>query len=247
MRRFLAVSLALVLVLFFSSMAMAYTINDSPANDSIGFPEYETYGINVLNFTPGVNSGPITMQIFTNFPQSGITVNGSPPWATIPADVFITENYQGIDYLWAVPLVNHGAYSVGNMYAVGTALLSNDLDPSGGTGYIYNPNVNVQIATTGSNYGFSSFGGGSVSWIAQAGSPDWMVNVALGIFEDDPFSTMSFLWGTATCANDVVFGQVGGGGEPNVPIPSTVLLLGSGLVGLVGLRQKRKFLLGRAV
>jgi hypothetical protein len=38
-----------------------------------------------------------------------------------------------------------------------------------------------------------------------------------------------FVWGTTTCANGPVYGEV--------PICSSVLLLGSGLLGLVGLRR----------
>jgi hypothetical protein len=219
--------------------AMAYDINDAP-NDSIGFPLYETYGINVLNFTPGVNSGNIVLQIFTNFPQGGETVNGTPPWTTFPADVFVTENYFGVDYRWAVPLVSHDGFVPGTFYAVGTSLTSDSQDPSGGSGYIYNHNVPVLLSTVGNNYGFASIGGGSVNWASTGGpNPDWLVTVILGLFEDDPFATMTFDWGTATCANDLITGQAGGGGNPEVPIPPTVLLMGSGLLGLVALRKMK--------
>ncbi len=231
---FLAV---LAMVLLGGSFAtQAYTIND-PANDRIGDRVFETYGINVYNFTPGVNSGSIVIDLFTNYPQSGVTVNGTPPWFTQAADLFITETYHGAQYQWAVPLVSHDGFLSGNMYAVGTFLTSDDLDPSNGSGYTYNHGVPVQIATIGNNYGFTDMGSAGAPyqaavWSTLAGSPDYMVHLNLGIFEDDPNGRFSFLWGTATCANDIVSGQV--------PIPPPVLLLGTGLLGLVGLKKWRR-------
>jgi hypothetical protein len=226
----------MVMVMFWAFSAQAYTINDSPS-DAIGAAIYESYGINVYNFTTGTNSGSIIVDLFTNFPQAGETVNGSPPWTTRPADLFITETYKGAQYQWAVPLVNHDGYVSGNMYAVGTFLTSDDMDPSHGTGYIYNHGVPVSIATTGNNYGFTDMGSAgapfkTATWTALTGLPDYVVRLNLGIFEDDLNGSFSFLWGTATCANDVITGQV-----PQVPIPPSALLLGSGLFGLILLKK----------
>jgi len=230
--------LLIAMSLFLVSGASAYTINDSP-NDAIGSATYESYGINVYNFTPGSYTGNIGFSLFTNFPQGGETVNGSPPWSTTPADVFITETYKGGQYTWAVPLVDHGVFSAGNMYAVGTFKVSDAFDPSGGSGYIYNHNFPVEIETLGSNYGFTSFAG-TANWnsLGTPGNPNYSVDVSLGIYQDDPNGIFAFSWGTATCANDIVEGSVP---STSVPEPNLLGLLGMGLVGLsyVGRRKQK--------
>ena len=228
-----------LLVLALGSVSWAYTINGSP-NDAIG-TLYESYGIDVINFTPGVNSGSIAFSLFTDFPQGGETVNGSPAWSTTPADVFITETWYGTQYEWAVPLVTHGAFSAGTMYAVGTSKVSDDFDPSGGSGYIYNHNFPVEIATIGSNYGYTAVGGGPVTWNPLSGNPDYRVDVTLGIYEDDPNGSFAFSWGTATCANDIVEGSVPSTStSTSVPEPNVLSLLGMGFLGLTYVSRRKQ-------
>jgi hypothetical protein len=233
MRKRLLGSLMVVLVAVFcfSAAGSAYTIND-PVGDKIGSREFETYGINILNYTPGINNGAIGFDIFTNYPQAGLLVGG---WNTQVADLFITETYLGSAYQWAIPLVNHDGFAAGTMYAVGSYLVSDNFEPVGG-GYGYNHNVPVRIAAIGTNYnGYQSFGAGSVTWNPLVpGGPDWMISVVTGVWQDDPNGVYEITWGTATCANDVVRGST------PVPEPTTLLLLGLGLVGM-GVAARRKF------
>jgi hypothetical protein len=239
MRKILLGSLMVVLVAVFclAAAANAYTFND-PVGDKIGVWEFETYGINVLNYTPGVYSGAISFELFTNYPQAGLTVGA---WNTQVADLFIAETYYGANYQWAIPLVSHDGFNAGTMYAVGSYLLSDSQAPAGG-GYIFNHNVPVRIDTIGTNYGYQSFGGGSVVWNplggpgSSDGGPDYMISVVTGgLYQDDPNGVYEITWGTATCANDVVTGST----NP-VPEPATMLLLGLGLVGM-GVGARRKF------
>jgi hypothetical protein len=230
MKRILIILGAVAMAGFLASGALAYTAND-PSNDGIGSSQgYESYGINVLNYTPGSYTGGISFQLFTDYPQAGITTGS---WVTTAADLFITETYYGNSYLWAIPLVNHDTFIAGTMYAVGTYKVSDDFEPAGG-GYTYNHNVSVEIATVGNNYGNTYFGGGSVTWTTLSGNPNYQVDVVTGVYQDDPDGKWCLLWGTSTCANDVVQGCV------PAPIPGAVWLLGSGLLGLVGVGIRRK-------
>jgi hypothetical protein len=74
-------------------------------------------------------------------------------------------------------------------------------------------------------------GGVPVTWtlLGNTANPDYKVEVILGNLVGDQFD---FLWGSGTCGNGTMAGHV--------PLPPTVLLLGSGLLGLVGLRYRRK-------
>lgn len=223
---FMTIGLCLMLPL----AVQAFTISDPP-NDAIGVRTFEGYGINVYNYTPGYNSGGIIVDLFTNYPQAGLTVGS---WNTRPADLFITETYYGHQYTWAIPLVNHDGFTANTMYAVGTYNVSDFYEPQPPGGYIYNHGVPVSIATIGNNYGYSSIGSIGVTWdsLVPPGSPDWMIHITSNMYQDDPNGVYRFLWGTATCANDVIEGQI------PVPEPGILILLGIAL-STVGLASRR--------
>jgi len=83
---------------------------------------------------------------------------------------------------------------------------------------------------------------GLVTWLAPGavGNPSntfYDVVVNLSDIQTD-LSGYTFLYPSATCANSLITGTFGP--TYGVPLPATSLLLGSGLLGLLGLRRFRK-------
>jgi hypothetical protein len=75
---------------------------------------------------------------------------------------------------------------------------------------------------------------GIMTWTQQDNDinnniPDWFIQIS---FVGNPLNADNFglLWSTANCGNDVV----------NTPIPGSVLLMGTGILGLVGVGIRRK-------
>ena len=203
--------LSMVLV----GVAFGYTINDL-VGDKIGGIGFEAYGIDV-NLS---NPSQITFSLFTNYPQGGITVGS---WATFSGDLAI-DLPGGTSYEYGIALTNHNGIIAGNLYNVSNWNLSNFYAPSG---YGYNQN---QIVTIGAG---TDIGDAAVSWSSIGSNPIYRIDVTIAK-NLIPADIIGLHWPVATCANDYVDGPT------SVPEPATMLLFGSGLIGLAGIGRKFK-------
>lgn len=181
----------------------------------------------------------------TNFIISGANLTGSilkitTGWSgptandlgAVAADLTLYSNA----HTWMVRLDGNGQ---GNLFLNPT--YNTSVDKFKGTGYIYGglynenaPQLVPVWATSGQVYkpDNSPFIV-PVTWLSGE------VDIDLSAISGLDISSFSFLYASATCANSVLTGSVLGGFS-EVPLPPSALLLGTGLLGLVGLGWRRR-------
>ena len=216
--------LSFLAVFLMGSGAIAYTINDL-SNDAIG-TGFESYGIDVE-----ISGNFLNIDLYTDF--SGPKIVGQ--WWIYYADLAIDLDQDG-DYEYGFALKSYDGTSDGGIYTEKGSLYENvtawftsddheAMDSTGGS-YYYNNGFYTSIKqgsqVTNSDNGFS---------IAADHISIWIDLDDLG----DLGSEIDLLWGTATCANDVVKGTL------HVPEPSTMLLFGTGFLGLAMIGRKKLF------
>jgi hypothetical protein len=202
------------------------TTATGPQKDVIGVSGFNTYGAKIEWIDQDVK-----ITLYTNYPSAG-NVSGLGDKV---ADLILTVD--GTTYV--VPLSSHDGLTAGAVYTATTLLTSTDQWKSTGYYYggAYGSNANtyptgfVSPIATWMTAGTKVFDGNTPVWSTGTGGGLYNIVLDLGNVDiNNSFSDISLLWGTGNCANDTIAG--GGQNDNPVPVPPTVLLLGSGLVGL---------------
>jgi hypothetical protein len=229
MRKTVSVACALILVLgLWVSGALAYDFNDNTlavpyiGNSAVGAP-VDVIGDSIFD-TKGANLTGKTLTIYTNW---GPALDGSVNAAVKTADIFFDVCCDG-DYDYAIRLDT--LTGRGNVYQNPTYQTSQTIFSSltnleyGGRYDVDDAAHTVPVWATSDAIGLTS-----VVWDSGGANSTNKVDIFIdGIANQD----FGFIWGTATCANDAF--------KTCVPVPPSVLLMGSGLLGLglVGWRRR---------
>jgi len=237
--------LMVVSIFIWSGSVLAYTIDDditvkvgkghtqwpnSEAEewvDVIGPNNFNTKGINV-----NLSGDEVTISMYTNF-DGAVELGSDTVYA---ADLGLDLNLDGT-YEYGVKLTHTGPedtdYSAA-LYKDGTWKSSYDVwEDSASFSWQYgefypdDKNRKAWVKMEGGSYE----GDVDISITKSGGLYAWTLKIDKDLFGSDLGDEMGIFWATGTCANDVVQGAV--------PIPTTILLLGSGLLGF-GLLGRRK-------
>ena len=184
------------------------------------------------------DTGNHVLTIFTNWSEDASSTIGGITFRA--AALFLDVDHNGT---WDAAIPLRGSDKGDVYYTPLTFQTSQDVVGTNTDvtyGGLYTNNINspgppsfvVPVLVTGT----ASADTAAVTWTDLNNSdltkPDFSVainlsNVHNGFNPND--QNLGFLWGTTTCGNDVI-----------IPLPPSLLLFGSGLLGLLGLRRFRK-------
>ena len=190
--------------------------------DVIGAPAY----FDIDRMEVGFSGNQMTVNIFSSyFDNVGL-------YSTALGDLFISTNgYDPVTpggeiWEYAVSLDDHlGTSGSTNIYAVNNA---STILSSAPPGYIYRAGQEVQYNGSGQNP--LDLG----TWFIS-NTKDYLSITILMLDDWSTVPAFGFHW-AMTCGNDVIEGSA----PSPVPEPATILLYGSGLIGLAGFGRKLK-------
>jgi hypothetical protein len=235
-----------ICLIFMSGISFAYTIEDNYigaypthnnyyGSDRIGHEDwFEVYGMDVDFYTKGEEMiVSIHSTYFNNIGQYNtqlgdlfISTNGYNP-TTLHKDDSALNGGEDWEYAFVMDPYNNTKSGSATLYSTGPGTIVKSTDVTENASYIYRADQEVQYNPGDQQEGFQG------TWQINDTS-DWLTFYVPWIDAFNDVDVFGFHW-TMTCANDVIEGAA----AAPVPEPATMLLLGTGLIGLAGASRKK--------